>query len=147
MVHDETGFRSAVKSWFENSWLLDVLKELSANDWTIIMTSDHGSIRVKSDVMVAADRGASSGVRYKNGRNLNSNKKHALIVKDPEKYKLPNFGPQASYVIAKGESYFIYPNEKNKYQSKIRNSFQHGGISMEEMMVPVGIMKGKKNDF
>lgn len=146
MVPDETGYRSAVKSWFENSWLLDVLKELSFNDWTIIMTSDHGSIRVKSDVMVAADKGASAGVRYKNGRNLNTNKKHALIVKEPEKYKLPVFGPQASYVIAKGDNYFIYPNEKSKYQNKIKNSFQHGGISMEEMMVPIGIMKGKKND-
>ena len=110
------------------------------------MTSDHGSIRVKNDVMVAADKGASSGVRYKNGRNLNTNKKHALIIKEPGRYKLPGFGPQASYVIAKGENYFIYPNEKNKYQNKIKNSFQHGGISMEEMMVPVGIMKGKKND-
>ena len=146
MVPDETGYRTAVKSWFENSWLLDVLKELSFNDWTIIMTSDHGSIRVKNDVMVAADKGASSGVRYKNGRNLNTNKKHALIIKEPGKYKLPVLGPQASYVIAKGENYFIYPNEKNKYQNKIKNSFQHGGISMEEMMVPVGIMKGKKND-
>jgi len=146
MVPDETGYRSAVKSWFENSWLLDVLKELSFNDWTIIMTSDHGSIRVKNDVMVAADKGASAGVRYKNGRNLNTNKKHALIVKEPEKYKLPVFGPQASYVIAKGDNYFIYPNEKSKYQNKIKNSFQHGGISMEEMMVPIGIMKGKKND-
>ena len=146
MVPDETGYRSAVKSWFENSWLLDVLKKLSLKDWTIIMTSDHGSIRVKSDVMVAADRGASAGVRYKNGRNLNTNKKHALVVKEPEKYKLPVFGPQASYVIAKGDNYFIYPNEKNKYQNKIKNSFQHGGISMEEMMVPIGIMKGKKND-
>ena len=107
------------------------------------MTSDHGSIRVKNDVIVSADRNASSGVRYKYGRNLNTNKKHALIIKEPEKYRLPVFGPQPSYIIAKDDNYFVYPNEAHKYQEKFKNSFQHGGISMEEMIVPLGIMKSR----
>ena len=108
------------------------------------MTSDHGSIRVQNSVMVAADRGASSGLRYKFGRNLNTNQKNALIIKDPNLYKLPSYGHQPSYLIAKNDNYFVYPNEASKYQSKFNNSFQHGGISMEEIIVPLAIMKGKK---
>lgn len=143
MVPDESGYRAAVKSWLEHSWLLRVLKSLSENEYTVVMTSDHGSIRVQNDVMVAADKGASSGVRYKYGRNLNTNEKNAMIIRNPNKYRLPVFGHQPSYVIAKSDNYFVYPNEAHKYQAKFKNSFQHGGISMEEMMVPVAIMNSK----
>jgi CheY-like chemotaxis protein len=143
MVPDESGYRTAVRSWLEHSWLLQVLKKLSENNFTVIMTSDHGSIRVQHDVMVSADRDASSGVRYKFGRNLNTKEKNALVIKEPEKYRLPSFGPQPSYIVAKDDSYFVYPNQAHKYQAKFKNSFQHGGISMEEMMVPVAIMKGR----
>ena len=108
------------------------------------MTSDHGSIRVKHDVMVAADKDASTGVRYKFGRNLKTNDKNALIIREPKKFCLPNFGHQPSYILAKDEYYFVYPNQAHKYQEKFKNSFQHGGISMEEMMVPIAIMKGRK---
>ena len=143
MVPDESGYRTAVRSWLEHSWLLQVLKKLSENNFTVIMTSDHGSIRVQHDVMVSADREASSGVRYKFGRNLNTKEKNALVIKEPEKYRLPSFGPQPSYIVAKDDIYFVYPNQAHKYQAKFKNSFQHGGISMEEMMVPVAIMKGR----
>ena len=143
MVPDESGYRTAVRSWLEHSWLLQVLKKLSENNFTVIMTSDHGSIRVQHDVMVSADREASSGVRYKFGRNLNTKEKNALVIKEPEKYRLPSFGPQPSYIVAKDDSYFVYPNQAHKYRAKFKNSFQHGGISMEEMMVPVAIMKGR----
>ena len=144
MVPNESGYRIAVKAWFENSWLFEVLKYLSEMGWHIVMTSDHGSVRVKNDVMVAADRSASSGVRYKYGRNLNTNDKTALIIKEPDQYKLPSFGAQPSYIIAKNDNYFVYPNEAHKFQSKFKNSFQHGGISMEEMIIPVAVMKPKK---
>ena len=143
MVPDESGYRTAVRSWLEHSWLLQVLKKLSENNFTVIMTSDHGSIRVQHDVMVSADREASSGVRYKFGRNLNTKEKNALVIKEPEKYRLPSFGPQPSYIVAKDDCFFVYPNQAHKYQAKFKNSFQHGGISMEEMMVPVAIMKGR----
>ena len=143
MVPDESSYRTTVKYWLEHSWLFQVLKHLADTGFTVIMTSDHGSIRVQNDVMVAADRNASSGVRYKYGRNLNTNEKHALVIKEPEKYRLPVFGAQPSYVIAKDDNYFVYPNEANKYQEKFNNSFQHGGISLEEMIIPLAIMKGK----
>jgi hypothetical protein len=144
MIQDESGFRSAVKIWFEHSWLLRVLKELSEENFTVIMTSDHGSTRVNNSVLVSADKSASSGVRYKYGRNLNTNEKSAMVIKDPAKFRLPVFGPQPSYIIAKEGVYFVYPNEANKYQMKFKNSFQHGGISMEEMLIPVAILKAKR---
>ena len=143
MVPNESSYRTTVKYWLEHSWLFQVLKHLADTGFTVIMTSDHGSIRVRNDVMVAADRNASSGVRYKYGRNLNTNEKHALVIKEPEKYRLPVFGAQPSYVIAKDDNYFVYPNEAHKYQEKFNNSFQHGGISLEEMIIPLAIMKGK----
>ena len=111
MIQDESAFRSAVKIWFEHSWLFKVLKKLSEQDFTVIITSDHGSIKVNNSVMVSADKAASSGVRYKYGRNLNTNEKNALVIKDPKEYKLPIFGPQPSYLIAKEDNYFVYPNE------------------------------------
>tara|TARA_B100001248_G_scaffold102269_1_gene76091 strand:+ start:4445 stop:6004 length:1560 start_codon:yes stop_codon:yes gene_type:complete len=143
LVPDESGYRMAVASWLEQSWLFEVLKYLGNKGWTIIITSDHGSIRVQNSVMVAADKGASSGLRYKFGRNLNTNQKHALIIKEPEKYKLPSFGFQPSYLVAKYDNYFVYPNEASKYQLKFNNTFQHGGISMEEVIIPLAIMKGR----
>ena len=143
LVPDESGYRMAVLSWLEQSWLFETLKYLGNKGWTIIMTSDHGSIRVHNSVMVAADKGASSGLRYKFGRNLNTNQKHALIIRDPDKYKLPCFGFQPSYLIAKYDNYFVYPNEASKYQMKFNNTFQHGGVSMEEVIIPLALMKGR----
>ena len=142
MVPDEAGYRTAVHSWIEHSWFNQVLKILSESDFTVVITSDHGSIRVQKDVMVAADREASSGVRYKYGRNLNAKSRNALIIKDPEQYRLPSFGAQFNYLVAKDDVYFVYPNEAHKYRARLKNSFQHGGISMEELLVPVAVMKG-----
>ena len=143
MVPDEAGYRLAVKNWLEQSWLLKVLKYFSEMGFSVVMTSDHGSIRVQNNVMVSADRTASSGVRYKYGRNINTNPKNALVIREPKEYRLPTFGPQPTYVIAKNDNYFVYPNEAHKYQGKFSNSFQHGGISMEEMIVPVAIMESR----
>ena len=143
MVPDETGYRQAVRNWFENSWFFESLIKLSESDFKVIITSDHGSVRVQKGIMVAADKTASSGVRYKYGRNLNSKDKNALVIKDPSLYRLPDIGPQSSYLIAKGDVYFLYPTQLHQYQSIYRDSFQHGGISMEEMLIPVATLIGK----
>lgn len=143
MVPDETGYRQAVRNWFENSWFFESLIQLSESDFTVIITSDHGSVRVQKGIMVAADRTASTGVRYKYGRNLNSKDKNALVIKEPSLYRLPEIGPQSSYLIAKGDTYFLYPTQLHKYQFMYKDSFQHGGISMEEMLIPVATLKGK----
>lgn len=144
MLPDETGYRQAVRNWFENSWFFDSLRQLAETDYKIIITSDHGSTRVQKSVMVAADKGSSTGVRYKYGRNLNCSDKNALVIKDPSRYKLPEMGPQSSYLMAKNDVYFVYPNQVHQYEILYKNSFQHGGISMEEMLIPVVTLKGKK---
>ena len=143
MVPDEAGYRQAVRNWFENSWFSECLLQLAESDFTVVITSDHGSVKVQRGIMVAADKTASSGVRYKYGRNLNSKDKNALVIKNPSLYRLPEIGPQSSYLIAKSDTYFLYPTQLRQYQSVFKDSFQHGGISMEEMLIPVATLKGK----
>jgi CheY-like chemotaxis protein len=143
MVPDETGYRQAVRNWFENSWFFESLIQLAESDYNVIITSDHGSVRVQKGVMVAADKETSSGIRYKYGRNLNSKDKNTLVIKKPSLYRLPDIGPQSSYLIAKGDTYFLYPTHLHQYQSIYKDSFQHGGISMEEMLIPVATLRGK----
>ena len=142
LVPDESGYRKTVRSWVKNSWFNDVLKVLSQSNFDVVITSDHGSIKVNKEIMVSADKDASDGVRYKYGRNLNSKNKNVMKINNPENFKLPTFGPQFNYLLAKNDSYFLYPNEANRYKNKLQNSFQHGGISLEEMLIPVFKMKG-----
>lgn len=144
MVPDEAGYRNAVRSWFRHSWLLQLLQELNEKDVKVVITSDHGSIRVHQGVVVGGDRSTSTGIRYKYGRNLNCDSKHALIINNPKDYKLPEFGPQTTYLIAKDDVYFLYPTQYHKYKSMLEGSFQHGGISMEEILVPVLTLESKQ---
>ena len=142
LIPDESGYRKTVRSWIKNSWFNDVLKVLSQSNFDVVITSDHGSIKVNKEIMVSADKDASDGVRYKYGRNLNSKNKNVMKINNPENFKLPIFGPQFNYLLAKNDSYFLYPNAANRYKNKLQNSFQHGGISLEEMLIPVLKMKG-----
>ena len=142
MVPDESGYRFAVRTWFENSWLYRTLRELSESDFTVVITSDHGTVRVQRGVLVGADRETSSGVRYKYGRNLNTKEKNALIIRKSSDYRLPELVHQTNYLVAKDNVFFLYPNQQHRYQGKLKGSFQHGGISMEEIMVPVVTMRG-----
>lgn len=143
MIADESGYRSTVKTWFANSWLLDVLRTLSDSDYTVVLTSDHGSVRVRKGVRVLADRETSSGVRYKYGKNLNCPDKNALVVKRPSQFKLPEMVTGTNYLIAKDDVYFVYPTQYRKYLHQLEESFQHGGISMEEMLVPTLTLKSR----
>ena len=143
MVPDESGYRTAIRTWFEHSWLFSLLRDLSRDCFTVIMTSDHGSAQVSKGVLVGADKETSKGVRYKIGRNLNTNEKHALIIRRPADYRLMDLMHQTTYLIAKEDVFFLYPNQQHKYESRLKDSFQHGGISLEEMMVPVVTMRSK----
>lgn len=136
MIPDESGYRSLVQTWFSNSWLLEVLNEAAEMDFTVVLTSDHGSVRVRRGIKVAADRETSTGVRYKYGRSLQCSDKHALVIKRAREYRLPEFVKGTNYLIAKEDAFFVYPTQYHKYVSQLQNSFQHGGISLEEMLVP-----------
>lgn len=143
MVRNEASYRSVTRSWFQHSSLLSILRAFAAQDATIILTSDHGSIRSQRGAKVISDREASTNLRYKYGRNLKCDEKHALFIRDPEVYKLPRRGINVNYIIAKEDYYFVYPTNIHKYINLYKNSFQHGGISLEEMILPIAIMDPK----
>lgn len=135
---DESAYRLLTKSWFIHSSLFGMLKTLSRNkNVSIILTTDHGSIRSLRGSKVLGDREASTNLRYKYGRNLKAEDKAALFIKNPLEYKLPKRGVAVNYIIAKEDYYFVYPTDYHKYLNQYRDSFQHGGISMEEMILPV----------
>ncbi|MBS1272621.1 MAG: Transcriptional regulatory protein ZraR [Candidatus Marinimicrobia bacterium] len=143
MVPDEAGYRTIVRAWFEHSWLFQVLKLFSDRDYTVVLTTDHGSIRVQTPAKVKADREASTNLRYKYGRNLNADSKQAIFIPEPEEYKLPRRGVNSTYLLAKEDHYFVYPTEYNKYRNKFYNTFQHGGVSLEEVVLPVVTLEPK----
>lgn len=135
---DESAYRSLTKSWFQHSNLLGMLKNLAKyDDIDIIITTDHGSIRCLRGVKVLGDRDTSTNLRYKFGKNVKADKRHAMQISKPEIFKLPSQGITVNNIIAKEDFYFVYPTDYNQYLHKYKDSFQHGGISMEEMIVPL----------
>jgi len=134
---DESAFRSLTRSWFEHSDLLEILKHAASQNARVLMTTDHGSIMAKKALKVVGDREATSTIRYKQGRNLKAESKHVLYIKNPEEYQLPSENLVDTYLIAKENYYFVYPNNFSHYQAQYSNSFQHGGISLEEMIIPL----------
>jgi CheY-like chemotaxis protein len=134
---DESAFRSLTRSWFEHSIIFNILKELSRSDYTVFITTDHGSVRGLRGTKVIGDRETSTNLRYKYGRSLKADKKNAIFIKNPADYKLPRFGINTTYIIAKEDYYFIYPTNYYKYLNYYKDSFQHGGASLEEMILPI----------
>jgi len=134
---DEAAFRSLTRSWFEHSIVLKILKKLASENCTIIITSDHGSIRSMRGAKVIGDRETSTNLRYKFGRSLKCDAKYAINIKNPKDFKLPQRGVNTNYLIAKEDYYFVYPTEYHYYLNYYKDSFQHGGVSMEEMILPV----------
>jgi CheY-like chemotaxis protein len=141
---DEAAYRSLTRSWFLHSTFYGMLRTLSRQkNVSIIITTDHGSIRCLRNAKVIGDREASPNLRYKYGRNLKCDERNAIFVKNPTDYRLPKRGMTINYIIAKEDFYFVYPTEFHKYVNQYRDSFQHGGISMEEMILPVAKLEPK----
>jgi CheY-like chemotaxis protein len=135
---DEPAYRSLTKAWFLHSSLYSMFRALATQqNVKIIVTTDHGSVRSLRGARVLGDREASTSLRYKYGRNLKCDDRQAIFVKNPGDFMLPKRGVTINYIIAKEDYYFVYPTDYHKYLSQYRDSFQHGGISMEEMILPV----------
>jgi CheY-like chemotaxis protein len=136
LANDEAAYRSLTLSWFEHSPLLDLLKKLAQKNVKVIVTTDHGTIRVKHPSKVIGDRNTNSNLRYKQGKNLNYINKDVFVVKNPHDAQLPKLHMSSSFIFAKDETYFVYPNNYNQFVNYFNETFQHGGISLEEMIVP-----------
>jgi len=143
MLPHEAGYRSVVRAWFEHSSLRQILQAFAKQKWTVIVTSDHGSIRASKGAKVVSDREASTNLRFKHGRNLKVDSRQAIEVPRPERFRLPKRGLNVGYIIAKENYYFVYPTNYHKYLALYKDSFLHGGCSLEEMVLPVVIMEGK----
>ena len=140
---NEAAFRSLVKSWFEHSHLLDMLKTLSSWDCAVVITTDHGSVIGTRGAIAYGKRDTSTNLRYKYGDNLNCDPKQAWLVKNPGSLRLPVWGLGTSYIIALEDYYFVYPTNYSEYKRYYLNSFQHGGISPDEMILPVAVLRPK----
>lgn len=144
LAPDEAAFRSITEAWFQHSYLRQILKELADEDVTIVITTDHGSVRSLRDTKVFGDRTTATNLRYKYGRNLKAEEPNAVFFVDkPEEYQLPAIGGINNYLFAKENYYFVYPTNYHKFQNRYKDTFQHGGASMEEMILPVATLKPK----
>ncbi|WP_116108004.1 response regulator [Lewinella sp. IMCC34191] len=137
LAGDEKAYRSLTRSWFENSPLWATLRRLAERDINLIITTDHGTIRVNTPSRVVGDRDTSTNLRYKLGRNLQYEQKDVLEVREPKEAKLPRPNLSSSFIFAKEDKFFLYPNSYNYYNNYYRDTFQHGGISLEEIICPV----------
>lgn len=143
LAGDEAAYRSLTVSWFNHSGLPELLKELRDNNFELILTTDHGTIKVNNPLKVIGERTTNTNLRYKLGRNLNYNPKEVFDIKKPGEAKLPAPNVSTTFIFAGNQDFFAYPNNFNHFANFFKNTFQHGGISMEEMMIPIIRMQPK----
>ncbi|MBN8860911.1 MAG: PglZ domain-containing protein [Sphingobacteriales bacterium] len=143
LASDEASYRSITASWFEHSPLHQALKKIAEKQVTVIVATDHGSVRVKTPCKVIGDKQTTTNLRYKHGRNLNYEPKEVLAFRDPREAGLPVPTVNSSFIFAKEDGYLCYPNNYSYYANYYKNTFQHGGVSIEEMIVPVVRMTNK----
>lgn len=133
---DEGAFRSLMRSWFTHSALFEILKKISRLGATVVITTDHGSILGQKASLVHGNRETSTNLRYKFGENINGDPKQTLLVRNPADFRLPSESPSKNYILARENYYFVYPTRFHEYEKQYQDTFQHGGISLEEMIIP-----------
>lgn len=144
LANNESAYRSITQSWLRHSVLSELFRLLAQSDYKVVITTDHGSIRASKPLKIVGDRNTNTNLRYKLGKNLAYNAKEVFVIKDPHKAQLPAPNLSTSYVFAYGDAFFAYPNNYNYYVSYYKDTFQHGGISMEEMLVPLVTLSPRK---
>ena len=144
LANNEAAYRSITLSWFRHGVMRELLEALAQTDYRIIITTDHGSIRCSKPVKIIGDRNTNTNLRYKFGKNLNCSSKDTFVISDPRKAHLPAPNISTTYHFVTGNDFFAYPNNYNYYVQYYKDTFQHGGISMEEMIIPIISMKGRK---
>lgn len=144
LASTEAAYRSLTKSWFQHSPIVDFFHLLAEKKMKVMITTDHGTIKVDNAIKVIGDRNTNTNLRYKVGKNLDYNAKEVFVIKQPDKVGLPSPNVSSSYIFAGNDDFFAYPNNYNYYVSYFKNTFQHGGISLEEMFVPLVTLISKK---
>ena len=144
LANNEAAYRSISLSWVRHSVLGELFKRLAQTDYHIVLTTDHGSIRCDKPVKIIGDKNTNTNLRYKLGRSLSCQSKEVFEINNPKEACLPAPNISSSYIFATGNSFFAYPNNYNHYVQYYKDTFQHGGVSMEEMIIPLISMKGRK---
>ncbi len=139
LASNDKSYRSLTQSWFKNSPLLEIIQQAARLGFKLIITTDHGTINVKTPSKVIGDKNTSLNLRYKTGKSLTYEDKEVLAAKDPKSVHLPTINMSSSFIFAKSDYFFAYPNNYNHYVSYYRNTYQHGGVSLEEMVIPFSV--------
>ena len=143
LSNDEAAYRSITKSWFEHSALYELMLEIKNQGTKIMLTTDHGAIRVTNPQKIVGDRDLNTNLRYKTGKKMSYNEKNVFAIQNPEAAMLPRANILTSFAFAEGNDFFVYPNNMNQYVQQFNDTFQHGGISMEEMIIPLVTLEPK----
>ncbi|HZW77110.1 MAG TPA: bifunctional response regulator/alkaline phosphatase family protein [Flavobacteriaceae bacterium] len=143
LASTDKSYRSLTQSWFRNSPLLEMIQDAARQGFKLIVTTDHGTINVKNPSKVIGDKNTSLNLRYKTGKSLTYEEKEVMAAKDPRSLKLPSIHMSSSFIFAKSDYFFAYPNNYNHYVSYYRNTYQHGGVSLEEMIIPFSVFTPK----
>jgi len=143
LAEDTPAYLSLTKSWFEHSPLREMLDKIAEQGAKVIITTDHGTVRVEDPIKVVGDKATNTNLRYKVGKNLNYSAKEVFEMKDPAQAHLPRPQLSSSYIFARSKGYFVYPNNYNHFVTHFKNTFQHGGISLEEVLIPFVVLQAK----
>jgi hypothetical protein len=143
LADDDAAYRSLTASWFAHSPLKDIMKKIAIQDANVVITTDHGTINVNRPSRTIGERDVNANLRYKQGRNLNYQKNDVFVMDNPLEYYLPIQNVSSKYIFAREDMYFVYQNNYTQFANFYRNTYQHGGVSMEEMLIPINTLTTK----